>query len=120
MQRIRILKVNELLSGKRETKERKGFNTSFISNQLSKQKNRCYRCQKRFHDQVGKPQKHHKDGNRSNPDPKNLVLVCAGCHEWYTDKKQVERAKKNQKKSQRQRNSLIGDLKFSPRRLKFP
>lgn len=40
------------------------------------------------------------------------VLVCSNCHDRLTRKQQLERAKKKQKKSQRQSNNLIGDLKI--------
>jgi len=77
-------------------KTRKGFRGSTVKLLLFECKGKCQGCKKRFYtDGIGSPQKHHKDGKRSNNKPENLMLICHACHEKFSLKQASKRKKRN-------------------------
>jgi hypothetical protein len=78
-------------------RKRKAFSKSCYDRKMLEQGNRCSRCIKPFYNKsynIGRPKKHHIDGDRTNVNCNNLAIVCAGCHEILTEKQDFERQQK--------------------------
>ena len=94
--------------GFEQEKKRKGFSKSIEKSKLDKQNGKCYYCKKRFYEKAGFPQKHHKDGDRSNDKSSNLVLVCVLCHDKETHKQQVKKQEKKRVERDRREKDPLG------------
>jgi len=94
-------------NGKKK-KKRKGATKSQWLDIISGQDFKCkyfdvgYKCHKKFGKSSGlTPEIHHKDGNRGNNDPTNLIALCPDCHQKAGAKLRKKKAKDKDKKSKR-------------------
>lgn len=67
-------------------------------------KGKCQRCHEPFA-HPGMLDIHHKDGDRSNNNEKNLMLVCPKCHRQFTQEQRYKKATKKKCKSNKKNES---------------
>jgi len=61
----------------KQSKERKNFPTKVIEEVFEEQGRQCAKCSKSL---LGGFHTHHKDGDSSNVEKENCLLLCPGCH----------------------------------------
>ena len=61
--------------------KRKGLTKKQKDDRFYRLKGKCEVCHSVLMNKGVKPKFHHKDGNRSNNKPSNIIMVCPDCHD---------------------------------------